>query len=97
MTNIKADKIEMIILDRFEGVKYTFILGQHFNGKQLCFDIAILNTWSNALLKLHFSTKEECNYKWEQIKQQLDAIDQKRSKLLSEEDKLVNLSKENKQ
>lgn len=92
MTTLRGDKTSMVIQEKFEGVKYLFFLGQHYKSGHSCFDIAILNQWSGVIAKLHFPTKEECYYKWNQLKEQYHSIELRRSISSEDEDKLVNLS-----
>ncbi len=77
--NIHPDRLEMIIQNTFEGERYHFFFGQHYNGKSTCYDIACLDKVTKLIKKVHFKTKDEAIFRWDKLKKDFEAMLKRRA------------------
>jgi hypothetical protein len=83
---LKTDRLEMIIDQRFEGMKYWFFLGSHYHEGRSCWVIAILNKWTNDIQKTHFKTHGECQFRWDKLKKDFVEILERRKEIEEDEE-----------
>lgn len=91
MTNIKLDKVQMVIVAKKEGEKYWFFLGEHYKAGHSCYDVAILNKVNGVIMKLHFANKDECIFKWDELMKKFNDMVERRARGegVEDEDKLI--------
>lgn len=73
------EKADMVISAKLEGVKYAFLLGEHYLKGHSCFDIASVNMWTGEVLKVHFKDKAESLARWNKLMQDYKAMEERRS------------------
>lgn len=73
MIEFKPDKIGVTIIEKSTSTsgKYTIFLGEHFNGKEQCYDVGSLNLLNGELTRRHYTQKWEAQDFWETFKSEM--------------------------